>query len=116
MVANSVDIMLANATHFAGDLNEPVDVMSASKYSAPARKKQKSQIQEPTQTMDQAKTKAQSVLQDYIKATIPMMTSYANVVVGKRSKQVSKKQSEEQFPPLQPSALAADATRVSSLA
>jgi hypothetical protein len=44
--------------------------MSASNYNAPARKKQK----------------AATSVSAYIRATIPMITSYANVVAGKKSK------------------------------
>jgi len=77
-VTTKIEVFKSTVTHLAVDLDSPVIVMSASNFSAPARKKQK----------------AQSDLQDFIRTTIPIVTSYANVVVKKKNKTTNN----EEFP------------------
>jgi len=77
-VTTKIEVFKSTVTHLAVDLDSPVIVMSTSNFSAPARKKQK----------------AQSDLRDFIKTTIPIVTSYANVVVKKKNKTTNN----EEFP------------------
>jgi len=84
VIYSKVETVKSTATHLAVNLDEPVTVMSASNYSAPARKKHKMVVQSNFE------------LQSFIRATIPNITSYANVVAGKKE----KKARTEQFPTL----------------
>jgi hypothetical protein len=56
LVSAKVDLLKSTLNHFAADNNDPVVVMSASNFNAPARKKHKTN----------------SALQDFIRSTIPL--------------------------------------------
>jgi len=99
VIESKVETVKSTATHLAVNIDEPVTVMSASNYSAPARKKYKMVVH------------SNFALQSFIRATIPNITSYANVVAGKKEKEPSN----EQFPTLTEANAIATSAEINSL-